>query len=170
MAPATVTSILFGVVAVVFVLYRQLRTRQLTSTRVARVPLITAVIGIVETIVYVQGGGPIQIGHVVAIAVGMVIAAALAYPRAMTIKVWQDAQGVWFGQGTIRTIMMWIVTIGAHIGISLLIPPLFGEQGTATGGLESATLMLFIAVSVGLQGYFGADRLSRHQARARVPA
>jgi len=155
-------SVLIGLAAVALVLYRQLRVRQLRQG-IFKAPLILCVIGVLQIGEFCYSGGAVTAAGVVSAGIALVVAAALAWPRAQSMKVWQDDEGVWWGQGTWLSVLLWAVTIGAHVGITLLVPWLMGETvvgNPLTTGLESKTLLLYLGVSLGLQAWFREQRLT----------
>lgn len=165
-------NIVIGLAVLVWILYRQLTPRLVKAS--GRAPLVLAIVGVASAFSYLNAH-PVAPADVVAVVVGLVVAAALAWPRAMSMTLWQDAQGQWWRRGNWRTIVLWFVAIGFHFGIAALLPRLLGAPAgdTAGAGFEQATLTLYLAVSLGLQSWFRARRLpagARPTARPRVPA
>ena len=106
MSQQILANIVIGIAVLGLVIYRQLRTRRIDHSRALRLPMILCLIGLVETIAYVAQGGTVGTGHLVAAVVGLVVAALLAYPRAMSMRMWVDETGQHWMRGT------WLTKIG----------------------------------------------------------
>ena len=109
-----------------------------------RLPLIIAIIGVVQLAQFLQHGhhGP---GVFVALAGSLVIAAVFGAIRAATVRVWVDG-GQALRQGSWLTAVLWIVSLGAHLGYDYLVE----GKGSPTG-LGSASLLLYFGVTFTIQ-------------------
>lgn len=116
--------------------------------------LVLLVIGVIDVGQYVSGH-PFH-GTGIAVLVGsLVVAAGFGAIRAYTVRLWRDG-GVLYRQGNVVTMALWLVAIGAHFGLDLLI------NHTASGsGLASSALILYIAVSLGVQQVVLLNRAAR---------
>jgi hypothetical protein len=155
---ADVVNIIIGIAVVGLLIYRQWVTRPVRERSAARLVLILGVIGVVEMVEASKGHhlGPATVGWIV---VGLVIGAALGAARATTTRVWRDANGTAWRRGSVLTAALWIVSLAAHFGIDALI-----DHSTTAKGLGSADILLYLAVSLGVQ-----REVIRLRA-ARVPA
>jgi hypothetical protein len=155
---ADVTNIVIGVAVVALVIYRQGVTRPVRERSAARLVLILGIIGVVEMVNASKAHhlGPSTIGWIV---VGLLIGAGLGAARAATTRVWRDANGTAWRRGSVLTAALWIVSLAAHFGIDALI-----DHSTTAKGLGSADILLYLAVSLGVQ-----REVIRLRA-ARVPA
>jgi hypothetical protein len=152
-------SLIVGLVVVVWFLARQVTARPLAGGY--RLPLILAVIGLLEFGAFLTGGGQqfasFLKGHrsfstipdgrtiVVAVAGSLVLAVVTAAIRTPTVRLWwQDGQ-CW-RKGTWITLALWIVSLGAHLGYDALI-----AHSTHQAAIGNATLLLFFAVSLTVQ-------------------
>jgi hypothetical protein len=153
-------SLVVGVVVVAWFLSRQVTARPLSGGYT--LPLILAVIGLLEFGAFLMGGGQ-QLasflkGHrsfavavpdgrtiLVAVAGSLALAVVSAAIRAPTVRLWwQDGQ-CW-RKGTWITLALWIVSLGAHLGYDALI-----AHSTRQAGVGNSTLLLFFAVSLTVQ-------------------
>jgi hypothetical protein len=151
------TSLGLGVVALGVILLRQLRVRALTGGVV--LVLVLGVLGLAETgaylagqdqfVAFVQGRSHHLVfvvphpGAVLAAAAGsLVLAAATGALRAPSEKLWLWDGQVW-RQGTALTLVLWLVSLGLHLGYDAVVGP-----GAAFG---TATMMLYFAASVAAQ-------------------
>jgi hypothetical protein len=153
------TSILVGILVLGWVLYRQLTPRRVRSDGGNRMLLILGVVGVVQLVEFLQRTdvhvGPVAIGSM---AVSLAIAAVLSAVRASTVQVWRAEDG-WWRRGTPVTLVLWLVSIGSHLGIDLLAGQLVGSRDDVHG-LGNATLVLYLAVSLGLQSAIVARRVA----------
>jgi hypothetical protein len=110
-----------------------------------RLPLILAVVGLVEFLPYLQqkhGSGVI----ITELAGSLMLAVLLGALRAMTVRLFIRDGQLW-RRGTWVTALLWLVSFGAHIGYESL----FGGNGTAGKGAGDATIVLYLAVTYAVQ-------------------
>jgi hypothetical protein len=154
-----VTSILIGILVLGWVLYRQLTPRRVRSDGGNRVLLILGVVGVAQLVEFLQRTdvhvGPVAIGSMV---VSLAVAAVLSSVRAYTMRVWRADDG-WWRRGTPLTLVLWLVSIGSHLGIEALAGHVAGS-GDDVHGLGNVTLVLYLAVSLGLQSAIVARRVA----------
>jgi hypothetical protein len=134
--------LLIGVAVLVFVLVRQLQPRPVRDNM--RLPLIIAIIGVVEVVRFL-GHGHHGAVTFVALAGSLVIAAVFGAIRAATVRVWFDGGRAW-RQGNWLTAALWIVSLAAHLGYDYLVD---GKGPQA--GLGAASLLLYLAVTFTIQ-------------------
>jgi NAD/NADP transhydrogenase beta subunit len=144
--------IVIGVAVLGWILYNQLRVRQF-STRRLRLAGILGVVGLIEVLSTASSHPASMVGWTLLIA-GLVIGAALGLLRAATVKLWVR-DGVVYTQGHLLTAALWLVGIGAHIGLDLLAPSL----APSAEGINSSSVLLFLAVSLGVQGLMTVHRV-----------
>jgi hypothetical protein len=161
----------------VFVLAGQVRAKPLSSFRL---PLILVVIGSSEAGAFLVGGGqrlaevlkgqrsfavtvPDGRTAIAALTGSLVIAAVGAAIRVPTFRLWwQDGQ--YWRKGTAVTVVLWLVSLGAHLLYEGLI-----ARDSALSGLGAATTVLYFGVSLGIQRLLFAARTLRI-ARSSNPA
>jgi hypothetical protein len=152
-------SIIIDLVALAWLLIRQIRARPLSESY--KVPMILAVVGLAEFGAFLLGGGQ-QLaeflkGHrsfttiadgktiLAAVAGSLVLAVLSGAIRAPTIRLWwQDGQ--YWRQGNWLTLILWILSLGAHLGYDALI-----AHSTREAEVGDATMLLFFAVSLTVQ-------------------
>jgi hypothetical protein len=148
------TEIILGLAVLVLLIYRQLRARPINAGGL-RLAAILAVIGVVETVEYLQkyhGGSATY----AALGGSLVLAAVFGVLRAGTVRIWSQDGQVWM-KGNWLTGLLWIVALGAHLGYDALVAHGHGSNG----GVGTATVILYLAVSLGVQRLVAQFRASR---------
>jgi hypothetical protein len=140
--------------AVVWILARQVRVTPVKPRLMWLVPLLLAFFGIRSL--------PSPTWHVPAdlalLAVSAVISIGLGVWRGQTIRVWRDADGTWWRQGSALTLVLWgalIVARGLIYGI-----------GVAVGHREATNLgaiLVVLALSFAAQNAVTALRMNAAQ-------
>jgi hypothetical protein len=138
------TSIGIAVLILVFVLARQVQKRSVREDSRPVVLLVLLVIGVVELVQFVDRH-PVNGTGVAMLVASLVAAAGFGAIRAYTVRLWRE-DGVLYRQGGVLTVLLWLVAIGVHFGADLLI-----DHSGSAKGLSSAALLLYIAVSFGVQ-------------------
>ena len=77
------------------------------------------------------------------------LAAIFGALRARTVRVWLDDGQAW-SQGNWLTAVLWIASLAAHLGYDILV-----GHGNAIRGLGVATIVLYLAISLGFQRALG---------------
>ncbi len=148
-----VTQIVIGVAVLALLIYRQLRTRPVNASGL-RLAAIIGVIGLIETYEFVQKHHAGAVTYA-ALAGSLVLAAGFGVLRAATVRIWlQDGQP--WSRGSWVTASLWVVALAAHLGYDALV------AGHGTGNVGAATIVLYLAVSLGIQ------RLVVHQRAQRL--
>jgi hypothetical protein len=152
MSSQTVLELVIGVAVLGLVIYRQLRPRPVQGNQ--RLILILAVIGVIEAVQYMQ---KLHAGSaaVLALVGSLVLAALFAVPRAASVKIWMQDGQPWV-QGNLLTAALWVVALAAHLGYDFVI-----GQHKDIGGLGDATVVLYLAVSLGVQRVLVTFRAQR---------
>ncbi|HWE90799.1 MAG TPA: hypothetical protein VG317_15170 [Pseudonocardiaceae bacterium] len=140
----SLTNVVLAVAIVALVLVRQLAKRSVAEDSKPIVLLVLLVLGVL-TIGQYLGQHPVGTAAVLALAGSLIVGATLGVVRAYTVRLWRE-NGTLYRQGTLLTLVLWLVSIGAHIGIDML-----AGHDTAANGLASASILLFIAISFGVQ-------------------
>jgi hypothetical protein len=91
--------------------------------------------------------------------VSLALAAVLGTARAYSVRIWQQADGAWWRHGNALTLVLWLLSIGSHFGIDALAVRLAGPDNDVQG-LGNATLLLYLAISLGLQNLLVARRVA----------
>lgn len=150
-----------GIAAFALILYRQLRTTRVDLDSGPRTLVIFGVIGLVLAGQYLSQHAIAPLS-VIALLLSLIVAAVLAWVRGRSVRIWADAAGIWWRRGTWLTLVLWLVAMGSHIGIDAGLSYLAGSANGA--GLGNATIMLYLAVSLGLQRLVVASRIRARQA------
>jgi hypothetical protein len=95
---------------------------------------------------------------VAALAGSLVLAAATGALRAPTVRLWVQDNQVW-RKGTWLTAVLWIASLAAHLGYDALV-----THGKADANVGTATIVLYFAVSQGVQRLLLAVRAERQRA------
>ncbi len=143
--------IIIGIAVLGWILYNQLRVRQFTARRL-RIAGILGVVGVVE-VASAAAAHPVSVVGWTLLVVGLVVGAALGLVRAATVKLWVRDGAVWT-QGHALTAALWILGIGIHIGLDLLA----GAIAPTANAVNTSSVLLFIAVSLGVQGLVTMQR------------
>jgi hypothetical protein len=150
-----VLEIVLGVVVLGLLIYRQLSARPVNATGL-RLVVILAVIGVAETAGYLQKYHSGTATYA-ALAGSLVLAAIFGLLRAATVRIWLQAGQAW-SKGNWLTALLWIVALGAHLGYDALV-----ARGHGSNDVGTATVVLYLAVSLGVQRLVAQHRASRLQ-------
>lgn len=152
MSSQTVLELAIGVAVLGLLIYRQLRARPVRGNQ--RIMLILVVIGLIEAVQYMQN---LHAGSaaVVALAGSLVLAALFGAVRAAAVRIWTQDGQPWV-QGNLLTAALWVLALAAHLGYDFVI-----GQHKDIGGLGDATVLLYLAVTLGVQRVIVAQRALR---------
>jgi hypothetical protein len=142
MSSQTTLNLVIGVAVLALLIYRQLRARPVRGNQ--RLVLVLVVIGLIEAVQYMQKLHSVSVA-IVALAGSLVLAAVFGAARAATVRLWvQDGQP--WAQGNLLTAALWVLALAAHLGYDYLV-----GQHKDIGGIGTATVILYLAVSLGVQ-------------------
>ncbi len=162
-------NILIGVAVVALVLGRQLAARKVNTDGGTRLMLILGVVGVIQAGQYINRVGHVSDIGITVVVISLSIGALLAYARANTVRIWRQEDG-WWRKGSWLTLVLWLVSIGSHFGIDALATALSPGDGRDIAGLGSATLVLYLGVSLGLQQLVLERRVAAAAAVSGMPA
>jgi hypothetical protein len=166
----TAMNIVIEIVVLGWLLARQLAAQPLSGGY--RLPLILMIVGVFELGAFLLGGQQLAqvlkgqrslatIHHgpavVAALAGSLVIAAVSAAVRAPTFRLWWR-DGQWWRKGTGVTLVLWVVSLAAHLAYDDLI-----SRSQALNGLGNATILLYFAISLGIQRMLLTVRAARER-------
>jgi len=134
----------------VLVVYRQLTPHAMRDNPL-KLPMILGAIGAYESYGYLSAHPTVPVGDVAGVLVGLTLATLIAYPRAQSVSIYRAPDGTWMSRGNIRTLGWWVVAVIAHGAAAIGIPALCGEHVHGLSGLESSTMMIYLALSLGVQ-------------------
>jgi hypothetical protein len=160
MSGANLTNLIIGVAVLALLLSRQLVTRRLSESY--RLSVILAVIGILN-------GHPTDKGGIAVAVIGsLVIALVAGAVRAPTVRVWRGPDGQLLRKGTWLTLVLWIVSLAAHLGYDDLVAGhITGKNG---GNVGDATILLYLVVTLTVQRFVLLRRVARQEATGEIPA
>jgi hypothetical protein len=139
-------SLALGVVVIFFVLLGQSRMRAMPRRLRLRLPVVLGVIGLFDIASYTGDHHPTSADYLWVLGTLAVGAVLLGVIRALTIRVWASNQWV-VRQGTPLTMVLWVVSLALH----LLVDGGAGHHGAS--GLEQASLLLYLGLTIGVQTY-----------------
>jgi uncharacterized membrane protein len=142
---SAITDIVIGVVVVGLLVARQTQTRPVRENSAARIVLILAVIGIIE-LVNATKGRTVGAPTVAWIVGSLIIGGVLGAVRALSVKIWRTPDGPALRKGTVATVVLWVVSLGAHLAMEVGI-----DDSTKIAGLGASTLFLYLALTLGAQ-------------------
>jgi hypothetical protein len=138
-----VLDISLGLAVLALLIYRQLAARPVNAAAL-RFIAVLVIIGLLQTYQFLSKGHDHPLTFA-ALGGSLVLAAIFGALRAGTVRVWlQDGQA--WSQGNWLTAALWIVSLAAHLGYDLLV-----VHGPGARGLGTATIVLYLAVSLGFQ-------------------
>jgi len=130
---------------VLFLIVRRTLSKRPLKEKVL-IGLILAGIGLLETLDYVLDNGA-TVGDLL-IAIGsMIIGVIIAIIRAHTVRIWREGDVV-LTQGSWITAALWVVGLGQHLLLDLLIAPKLG----------SISLLLYFGLMILAQRWFVRER------------
>jgi hypothetical protein len=140
---AVLGDIVIGIAVLGLLIYRQLIARPVSDSGL-RIIAILAVVGVLEAAEFLQRG---HAGAVTYAALGgsLLLAAVFGALRAATVRVWLQDGAPW-SRGNWLTAGLWIIAVAAHLGYDALVTP-----GHGSSGVGAATIVLYLAVSLGIQ-------------------
>jgi hypothetical protein len=138
-------SIFVGVLVVAYILLRQTRVRAVPRLAQVRLPAILAVIGFFELVSYTGSHHVSAANYEWTFGTMFVGAMLLGAIRALTVKLWTQNNWV-LRQGTWLTMLLWGISLALHF-VS------HAGANTGTANLESASFLLYIGLTYGVQNY-----------------
>jgi hypothetical protein len=175
----TITGYIIGAVVLVLILVNQLRAGPVDGGVV--LPLVLGVLGLAEFGALMEGGAgqfkavvtgqrpfvaPEDASSLVAALLGSLALAAIgAAVRLPTFRVWWQDGRVW-QQGGVLTAVLWVASLAAHLGYDAWI----GRDSARLSQLGSVTILLYFAITLGIQRLFLAVRADRVRRRHEAGA
>ena len=150
-----VIDVILGVAVLALLIYRQLSARQVNASAL-RLIAVLVIIGLFQTYQFLSKGHD-HPRTWAALAGSLVLAAVFGALRAGTVRIWlQDGQA--WSKGNWLTATLWILSLVAHLVYDVLIVP-----GQGARGLGTATIVLYLAITLGFQRVLVLRRASRLQ-------
>ncbi len=157
-----VLDVILGLAVLALLIYRQLAARPVNASAL-RLIAILLIIGLFQTYQFLSKGHDHPLTFA-ALGGSLVLAAIFGALRAGTVRVWlQDGQA--WSQGNWLTAALWIASLIAHLAYDVLV-----VHGPGARGLGTATIVLYLAVTLGFQRVLVFRRAHRLQpARPAAP-
>ena len=136
----------FGVVVLILVLLRQVRVRPVPRVFQPRLPVVLGVLGLFELFAY-TGRHHVSSAAWLWVA-GTLVVGALGFGvlRGLSMRVW-TGNGWVLRQGSAVTMTLWLVSLLVHfVGDA-------GQSHAGASGLEGASLLLYLGVTLCVQYY-----------------
>jgi hypothetical protein len=150
-----VLDIILGLAVLALLIYRQVSARPVNASAL-RLIAILVIIGLLQTYQFLSKGHDHPLTFA-ALGGSLVLAAIFGTLRAGTVRVWlQDGQA--WSQGNWLTAALWIASLVAHLGYDVLL-----VHGPGARGLGTATIVLYLAVTLGFQRVLVFRRAHRLQ-------
>ncbi|MCR6489759.1 hypothetical protein M8542_43805 [Amycolatopsis sp. OK19-0408] len=145
-------NILIGLAVLAWLVLRQTQRRLVREDRRPVVLLVLLVLGVFQLATYLKLV-PVSATVIVLVVASLVLAAGFGFVRALSVRVWRQDGQLW-RQGGWLTVALWLVAVGVHIGLDLLF------DGAAKG-LGTGSILLYLAVSLGVQRFVVLSRANR---------
>jgi hypothetical protein len=156
------TNLVIGLVVVVLLIRRQLRVRRVVSDKPMTGLLILAAVGVAQVLDAWHRQQPTALG-IGLLAVSLALAAAFGFWRAATVKIWATQDGL-VQQGSAATAALWVLAVVVHVAVDLLgdrLEPAHSAAATSVSSTLSASIVVYLAVSFGVQRLVVAQRVRR---------
>lgn len=152
---------LLGLLVLAWILWRQTQTREVRFDRGPRGFAIIAGLGLWQVVSFLgeHAVRPVAIGVLVG---SLVVSAAFGVLRGRLQPVWRAADGRVLRRGTTVTVGLWLVAVALHLAADEYAK----HVDAAAVGLASASLMLYLAVSLGVQTLVVRERATHLVPRA----
>jgi hypothetical protein len=85
-------------------------------------------------------------GAVAILVASLAVGAVLGVLRGVSVRVWRRPDGTAWRQGSAVTAGLWLVSLAAHVLAEVL-----ADHRTSIDGLGSSTLLIYLAVTLGIQ-------------------
>ena len=155
-----VVDVILGAAVLALLIYRQLSVRPVNASAL-RLIAILLIIGLLQTYRFLSQNHAHPLTFA-AIGGSLVLAAIFGALRASTVRIWLDNGQAW-SQGNWLTATLWIASLAAHLGYDILV-----AHGNGIRGLGVATIVLYLAISLGFQRVLVMQRA--HRLRLAGPA
>ena len=141
----TAANLIVAVLVLGFILWRQLQPREVREDSPYRLMLVLAVIGVVDLIGF-AGDHHVTAVAWTLLAASLVIGAFFGVMRGALVHIWRR-DGVLVRQGNAVTVVLWVVGLGVHVLVDLLIN---GVDRSASG-VGANAILLYLGVALAAQ-------------------
>lgn len=150
-----VVDILLGLAVLALIIYRQLRSQPVNASAL-RLIAILLIIGLIQTVQFLNKYHAHPLTYA-AIVGSLVLAGIFGALRASTVRLWLQDGAAW-SKGDWLTAVLWIASLVAHLGYDFVV-----WRGPGVRGLGTATIVLYLAVTLGFQRILVLQRARRLQ-------
>jgi hypothetical protein len=148
-------NILLAVGVLAWAVVRQFQTRPVGQLR-ARMFVVLGALGVWQLAQLADSRGLTAI-EATTLAVSLGLAAMFGWLRGRAASVWMN-DGVAYRRGGWPAVGLWILGLAVHVGVEVLGSVLEGVRGPSP--VASASIMLYLAVTLGLQSLVVARRVA----------
>ncbi|OXM71658.1 DUF1453 family protein [Amycolatopsis vastitatis] len=145
-------NVVAGLAVLALLVVRQIRKRPLREDPRPVVLVVLLVLGILQLGTYLKVV-PASAAVIALLVATLLLGAGFGAVRAWSVRIWREDGQLW-RQGSRLTAVLWLVGFGVHIGLDALF------DGVAHG-LGVGSILLYLAVSLGVQRLFVQSRASR---------
>ncbi|MEU5257317.1 hypothetical protein [Amycolatopsis sp. NPDC021455] len=145
-------NIVVGLAVLALLVWRQTRKRTVREDSRPVVLVILLVLGILQLTTYLKGVSATA-SVITLLVVTLLLGAGFGAVRAWSVRLWREDGQLW-RQGNWLTVALWLVGFAVHIGLDALF------DGVAHG-LGAGSILLYLAVSLGVQRLFVQSRAGR---------
>jgi hypothetical protein len=149
-------NLIIGLVVLAWLIYRQLQVRNVRDSSNWILLIVLAGYGLVTTVDVANKHHP-STGVVALLVASLLISGVFGAIRAATVRIWAD-NGQLLRQGTWLTALLWIVSIAVHLGFDVAMDKAGGPKGLGT-----ASIMLYLAITWGVQSVIVQRRAEPHR-------
>jgi hypothetical protein len=135
-----------GTLILIFVLLRQIRVRPVPRVYQPRLPVVIGAIGLIEMLSYAGDHHVSGSAWVWVLGTMLVGAVGLGALRGLSMRVWAS-NGWAVRQGNAVTMALWLVSLLVHFAGDA------GGNHAGAVGLEGASFLLYLGLTLGVQGY-----------------
>jgi hypothetical protein len=160
----TATSVVIGIAVLAWIVLGQLRTREVRTERGLRAMVVIGLVGLWESLQFVDAHAVAPVA-VVLMTVSLLMSAGLGVLRGALQPVWRDRDGRVWRRGNGGTVGLWLIAISLHLAWDLVIR----DVDVRAAGLGTASLLLYLAISLGAQAATIRVRATRLSAPACEP-
>jgi hypothetical protein len=153
--------IVLAAAVLALLIYRQLIPRPVSASTL-RLLVILGVVGVLQTAQFLAHDHSGALTYA-AVAGSLLLAAVFGALRAATVSIWLTGGQAW-SKGTWLTACLWVAALAAHLGYDALI-----AHGHGDSGLGTATVVLYLAVSLAFQRVIVLARAHRPRAGLMGP-
>lgn len=129
--------------------------------------MILAILGVLQLSHYLSASTHVSGKVTLALVGSALLAIVMGAVRALTVSVWRGNDGQLLRKGTWLTGVLWVVAVAAHLGLDEWVA---GSGSSKSGSVADASILLYLAVSFGVQQAVLLRRAQLQEAAGQVPS